>query len=63
MAIRGLFGLIMFTDQDLIQSVIIFSSEKYSETLSIPTGLDLPAGTWHTEVSLVDDSILFEVKN
>ena len=62
-AIQGLFGLIMFTDQGLIESVILFGSEKYSEKLSIPSGLELPSGVWHTVVSLVDDSILFEVKS
>jgi cupin fold WbuC family metalloprotein len=62
-AIKGLFGLIIFTDQGLIKSAIIFGSEKYSEKLSIPSGLELPASVWHTVVSLVDDSILFEVKS
>jgi cupin fold WbuC family metalloprotein len=62
MAIKGLFGFVLFTDQGLIESVTIFGSEKYAEKLSIPSGLELPAGVWHTVVSLVNDSILFEVK-
>jgi cupin fold WbuC family metalloprotein len=62
-AIKGLFGFIMFTEKGLIESVILFGSEKYSEKLSIPSGLELPASVWHTVVSLVDDSILFEVKS
>ena len=61
-AIKGLFGFIMFTEQGLIDSVNLFGSEKYSEKLSIPSGLELTSGVWHTAVSLVDNSILFEVK-
>ena len=62
MAIKGLFGFIMFTEQGLIESVILFGSEKYSEKLSIPSGLELTSGVWHTVVSLAENSILFEVK-
>jgi cupin fold WbuC family metalloprotein len=63
LAIRGLFGLIEFTDQGVINSIMLFGSEKYSEQLSIAAGVELPAGVWHTVVSLVDKSILFEVKS
>ena len=63
MAIKGLFGFVLFTDQGSIESVTLFGSEKYAEKLSIPSGLELPAGAWHTVVSLVDDSVLFEVKS
>ena len=62
-AVRGLFGMIKFTNQGLIQSVTLFGSEKYSEKLRLPSGLELSADTWHTIVSLVDKSILFEVKS
>jgi cupin fold WbuC family metalloprotein len=61
-AIKGLFGFVMFTEQGLIESVILFGGEKYSEKLSIPSGLELPSDVWHTVVSLLDNSILFEVK-
>ena len=61
-AIKGLFGFIMFTEQGLIHSITLFGSEKYSEKLSIPSGLELTSGVWHTVVSLADNSILFEVK-
>lgn len=61
-AIRGLFGCIVLTNEGLIESVILFGSEKYSEKLRIASGLELPAGVWHTVVSLADHSILFEVK-
>jgi hypothetical protein len=42
---------------------MLFGSEKYSEQLSIAVGVELPAGVWHTVVSLIDKSILFEVKS
>lgn len=63
MAIKGLFGFIIFTEQGLIESVDIFGSEKYSEKLSIPLGVEVPANVWHTVISLADDSVLFEVKS
>lgn len=62
-AIRGLFGLVIFNDRGLIESITLFGGEKYSESLSIASGIELPAGLWHTIVSLVDESILFEVKS
>jgi cupin fold WbuC family metalloprotein len=62
-AIKGLFGLIIFTDEGLMESVTVFGSEKYSEKLFLPFGLELPAEAWHTVISLADDSVLFEVKN
>ena len=61
-AIKGLFGFIGFTSEGYIDSVILFGSEKYSEKLSIASGLELPPGVWHTVISLADQSILFEVK-
>lgn len=63
LAIRGLFGLIEFTNQGVINSITLFGSEKYSEQFSIAAGVELPAGVWHTVVALVDQAILFEVKN
>jgi len=61
-AIKGLFGFIGFTNKGDIESIILFGSEKYAEKLPIASGLELPAGVWHTVVSLVDQSILFELK-
>lgn len=61
-AIKGLFGLIIFNDQGLVESTTLFGSEKYTEGLLLASGVELPAGTWHTVVSLVDNSVLFEVK-
>jgi cupin fold WbuC family metalloprotein len=62
-AVRGLFGLIEFSDHGGIESITLFGSEKYSQQLSIASGVELPGGVWHTVVSLVENSILFEVKS
>ena len=62
-AVRGLFGLIEFSEHGGIESITLFGSEKYSQQLSIASGVELSAGVWHTVVSLVKDSILFEVKS
>jgi hypothetical protein len=62
-AVRGLFGLIEFSEYGSIESITLFGSEKYSQQLSIASGVELSAGVWHTVVSLVKDSILFEVKS
>jgi cupin fold WbuC family metalloprotein len=62
-AVRGLFGLIEFSDHGGIESITLFGSEKYSQKFSIASGVSLPAGVWHTVVSLAEDSILFEVKS
>ncbi len=61
-AIKGLFGLITFNNVGIINSIVLFGGEIYAEKLSIATGVNLPAATWHTVVSLVDSSVLFEVK-
>lgn len=62
LAIKGLFGLITFTDAGLINSIVLFGGELYAEKLFIATGVNLPAAIWHTVVSLDDSSVLFEVK-
>ncbi len=63
LAVSGLFSLVTFSDEGVVVSVILFGSEKYSQTYSIASGLELPSGVWHTVVSLIDNSVLFEVKN
>lgn len=63
LAVAGLFSLISFSDDGIIESVNLFGSEKYSLTSSIAFGLELPAEVWHTVIPLVDQSILFEVKS
>jgi cupin fold WbuC family metalloprotein len=62
-AVRGLFALIEFNNLGDIESITLFGSEKYSEQFSIAAGVELSAEVWHTVVSLVDKSILFEVKS
>ena len=62
-AVRGLFGLVVFKDSGVVDSATLFGSEKYSEELSIASGVELSAGAWHTVVALVDQAVLFEVKS
>lgn len=62
-AIKGIFALMIFSDHGSVESTILFGSEKYSEIFSIASGLEISAGTWHTVVSLQNESILFEVKS
>lgn len=62
-AIRGLFAFIGFCERGSIESITLFGSDKYSQQLSIASGIELQAGVWHTVVSLVENSILFEVKS
>jgi len=38
-AIRGLLGLTIFSDQGLIESVTLFGGEKYAVKLSIASGV------------------------
>lgn len=63
LAVSGLLSLVTFSDEGMVSSVILFGSEKYSQTYSIASGLELPSGVWHTVVSLIDNSVLFEVKD
>ncbi|MEA9598540.1 WbuC family cupin fold metalloprotein [Polynucleobacter sp. AP-Sanab-80-C2] len=63
MAIKGLFSLIIFSNCGVINSITIFGSEKYSEEKVIASGVEVPAGVWHTVISLTHESILFEVKS
>ena len=61
-AIRGLFALITFTEAGEIADVVRFGSEKYADNGDCSTGVELPAGTWHSLVALVPGSVLMEVK-
>ena len=62
-AIKGLFALILFSEQGAIESINLFGGEKYSDKFSIAAGASISAGIWHTVVSLQDESILLEVKS
>lgn len=63
LAVKGLFALIVFFDNGEIDSITIFGSEKYSDQILIAAGVELTPSIWHTVISLIEDSILFEVKN
>ena len=62
-AIKGFFAFIIFSDHGAVESITLFGGEKYSESFSIASGLEISAGTWHTVVALLDESILFEAKS
>jgi len=62
-AIKGLFGLFIFSDEGSLQSIELFGSQDYSEKYSIAFGVEVPSSAWHTVISLVEKSILFEVKS
>jgi cupin fold WbuC family metalloprotein len=56
MAIRGTMALIVFNDEGLIELVVTFGDG--CDVIAI----DLPAGCWHSLVSLKPGSIFFETK-
>ena len=61
-AVRGLFALLVFDDDGKVQEVIRFGTEKYGEAEGLSVGVDLPPGTWHTIIALLQDSVLLELK-
>ncbi len=62
-AIRGLMSLVLFSDWGEVRSITLFGSEKYTEKMSVASGVQVSANDWHTVISLSEDSILFEVKD
>lgn len=65
-AIKGLFGLVVFSEQGEVSRVERFGSEAYADSAGkeggVAFGVELPAGTWHTVVALQPGSILLELK-
>lgn len=61
-AVRGLFALLAFDDNGVVQEVIRFGTEKYGKVEGLSVGVDFPPGTWHTIIALVHDSVLLELK-
>lgn len=55
-ALQGEFAVIIFTDSGEIKDVVRLNPQ--SDTF----GVDLPAGIWHTVVSLQPGSVFFETK-
>lgn len=60
MAIRGLIGLITFSDTGNILDIFLLSSTNpLGKTI---VGVELPSHIWHTVVALESNSILLEIK-
>lgn len=61
-AIRGLFALIIFDDLGNIESKVLFGSEFYQKDIGVDSAVFVNCEVWHTVISLVEHSVLFEVK-
>jgi hypothetical protein len=48
-----MFALVAFEHGGAAQEVVCFGTEKYGEAKGISIGIDLPSGTWHIIVVLV----------
>lgn len=56
MAIRGKLALVVFSDEGSVKEIVCFGDGCDVVTI------DLPAGVWHTLISLEPGSIFFETK-
>lgn len=61
--LRGLMGLLIFDEAGNITEQIKIGSGRaaYSDE-NIALGADIPAGTWHTSLALVPDTVILEAK-
>lgn len=57
--LRGLMGLIIFDEAGTIKECIKVGA---GDTASHALGVDIPAGTWHTSLALVPDTVILEAK-
>jgi cupin fold WbuC family metalloprotein len=62
-AVRGRMALLVFDDVGQIVYVIRFGAQITEGQSLISAGVNLPAGVWHTVISEMPGSILFEVKS
>lgn len=58
-AIRGLFAVVLFSDEGEVSDVVHFGTEKYA---GIAAGVEVAPDTWHTVVALTKDAVLLELK-
>ncbi|MDB4593894.1 WbuC family cupin fold metalloprotein [Paracoccaceae bacterium] len=59
-AIRGVMALVTFDEHGIMARVIRFAAG--SNDFDVAVGVEVPANTWHTVVSLEPGSILLEIK-
>lgn len=57
--LRGLMGLIIFDDAGTIKECIKVGA---ADTASHVLGVDISAGTWHTSLAIVPDTVILEAK-
>ena len=62
-AVRGRMALLVFDELGSVSQVIRFGTQKMTTDSSVGVGVNIPAGVWHTVISEVLGSILFEVKS
>ncbi len=58
-AVRGLFAAIIFDNLGQIDQIEFFGTQEIE---NVSVGLELPSETWHTVLAMVENSVLFEVK-
>jgi cupin fold WbuC family metalloprotein len=57
--LRGQLGLVIFNDAgEVVQTVKVDAGD----TANSVCGVDIPAGTWHTAVALLPDTVFLEAK-
>ena len=57
--LRGQLGLVIFNDAgEVVQTVKVGAGD----TANSVCGVDIPAGTWHTAVALLPDTVFLEAK-
>ncbi|RDB41809.1 cupin fold metalloprotein, WbuC family [Halomonas sp. DQ26W] len=62
-AVKGLFGLVVFSEEGTVVKVERFGTELYfGDESQVSLGVDLSAGTWHTVVALRPGAVLLEIK-
>jgi hypothetical protein len=63
-SLMDMFALVAFEHGGAAQKVVCFGTEKYgaAKGISISISIDLPSGTWHIIIVMVQDSVLLERK-
>jgi cupin fold WbuC family metalloprotein len=59
-AVRGLMVLLTFDDDGAVVDMVRFGVDAGGRDVAV--GVEIPAGCWHTVVSLVSGSVLLELK-
>lgn len=57
-----MFALVAFNDLGNIEEIIPFGTERFADKRSLPVGVELNPGVWHTVLALTEGAILLEMK-